>query len=310
MTRAVFMGTPEAAVPILDALRDVAEVALVVTRPDRSQGRSKRLVPPPVKDAAVGWGLDVAQPTRAAELFEAVAAAEPAVAVVAAYGRIIKPELLDLPAHGFVNVHFSLLPRWRGASPVARAILAGDDVTGVSLMVMDEGLDTGPIIEMIETEISPSDTTGTLTGRLADLGADMIRSTLPAFLDGGSVPMPQDDARATAAAKIEVEEAFVDPMRHSAAAVDRAVRAFNPKPGAWALVEGERFKIHRVVPSDAESPEPGVAEVRGGEVLLGTRTGAVRLLDVQPAGKPAMEAQAWMNGRRGEPAIFENPSVG
>jgi len=302
--RSVFMGTPDAAVPILGALREVTEVARVVTRPDKPQGRSKLPVPPPVKEAALEWGVEVAQPTTTSALFEAVAAISPDVVVVAAYGRIIKADLLALPEHGFINVHFSLLPRWRGASPVARAILAGDDVTGVALMVMDEGLDTGPVIEMVETEIAPDDTTGSLTARLADLGAEMIRSVLPGFLDGGMAPMAQDDALATAAAKVETNEAFVDPELHSAEAVDRAIRAFNPKPGAWALVDGERMKLWRAEPTAGAGPEPGVAALIDGAVLLGTRTGRIRLLEVQPQGRAVMDASAWMNGRRGEPARF------
>lgn len=304
MTRAVFMGTPEAAVPILGALRDVSTVELVVTRPDKPQGRSKRLVPPPVKDAAVEWGLPVAQPATGSALYDAVATVAPDVVVVAAYGRLIKPDLLALPPHGFVNVHFSLLPRWRGASPVARAILAGDDVTGVALMVMDPGLDTGPVIEMVESQIDAADTTGTLTARLSELGAEMIRSSLPAFLDGALEPMAQDDALATAAAKVETDEAFVDPERHSAEAVDRAIRAFNPKPGAWGIVDGERIKLWRAEPVSGDGPEAGVAAGVDGRVLLGTRTGTVRLIEVQPAGKGPMDATAWMNGRRGEPARF------
>lgn len=302
MTRAVFMGTPTAAVPILDALREVAEVALVITRPDRARGRSTRLVAPPVKAAAVEWGLEVKQPTGAAGLLDAVGSVAPDVAVVAAYGRLIKPELLSMPSHGFVNIHFSLLPRWRGASPVARAILAGDDVTGVSLMAMDAGLDTGPVIEMVETAIAPDDTTGTLTDRLAEMGAEMVRTVLPAYLAGGFSPMPQDDALATAAAKIETDEAFVDPLRHSSEAVERAIRAFNPKPGAWTMVDGERIKLWSADSASGDGPEPGMAVARSDGVWLGTRTGPIRLIDVQPSGKPVMAATAWMNGRRGEPA--------
>lgn len=304
MIRSVFMGTPDAAVPILDALREVTDVALVVTRADKPRGRSKRPQPPPVKSAAEEWGLEVAQPTKVADLHTTVAEIAPDVVVVAAYGRIIRPDLLSLPPHGFVNVHFSLLPRWRGASPVARAILAGDDVTGVALMVMDEGLDTGPVIEMVETEISRDDTTGTLTARLADLGAEMIRTTLTAYLDGALPPMAQDDELATAAAKIETAEAFVDPEHHSAEAVERAIRAFNPKPGAWAIADGERMKLWKAEPVSGDGPAPGVASVFDGDVLLGTRTGPVRLLEVQPPGKAPMAAVAWMNGRRGEPARF------
>lgn len=304
MTRTVFMGTPDAAVPSLLALHETTEVSLVVTRPDRPRGRSKAPLPPPVKEAAERLGLPVAQPTSAAALYDAVAGVGPDVVVVAAYGRLIKPELLALPPHGFVNVHFSLLPRWRGASPVARAILAGDEVTGVALMVMDAGLDTGPVIEMIEVEIASDATTGTLTGRLAEVGAAMIRSALPDFLSGALVPRPQDDALATAAAKVETDEAFLDPEHHSLAAMDRAIRAFNPKPGAWGIVGGERIKVWRAAPVDGPGPDPGTAEVRSGAVLLGTRTGTLRLFDVQPSGKPVMDAVAWMNGRRGEPARF------
>jgi methionyl-tRNA formyltransferase len=304
MIRSVFMGTPEAAVPILDALRRISDVDLVVTRADKPRGRSKRPVSPPVKDAALEWDLDVAQPTAAAGLYDVIARVEPDVVVVAAYGRIIRPDLLSLPRNGFVNVHFSLLPRWRGASPVARAILAGDGVTGVALMVMDEGLDTGPVIGMVETEIATDDTTGTLTARLSDLGAEMVTTSLPLFLDGEISPTAQDDELATAAAKIETAEAFVDPELHSVEAVDRAIRAFNPKPGAWSIVDGERMKLWRAEVASGDGPKPGVAAVIDGEVLLGTRTGSMRLLEVQPSGKGPMEAAAWMNGRRGEPARF------
>lgn len=304
MTRTVFMGTPDAAVPSLLALHETTEVSLVVTRPDRPRGRSKAPLPPPVKEAAERLGLAVAQPTNATALYDAVEGVGPDVVVVAAYGRLIKPDLLALPPHGFVNVHFSLLPRWRGASPVARAILAGDEVTGVALMVMDAGLDTGPVIDMIEVEIASDATTGTLTGRLAEVGAGMIRSSLPDFLSGALVPRPQNDALATAAAKIETDEAFLDPEHHSLAAMDRAIRAFNPKPGAWGIVDGERIKVWRAAPVDGSGPDAGTAEVRSGAVLLGTRTGVLRLFDVQPSGKPVMDAVAWMNGRRGEPARF------
>ncbi|MBU1226265.1 MAG: methionyl-tRNA formyltransferase, partial [Actinobacteria bacterium] len=169
--RAVFYGTPAEAVPVLAALLDVAEVALVVTQPDRPRGRSRRLEPPPVKVAAEGWGLPVAQPERASADPDAIRAFAPDVAVVAAYGQLLKPALLEVPVRGFVNVHYSLLPRWRGASPVVRAILAGDETTGVSIMQIDEGLDTGPVFAAEQTPILPGETGGGLTARLADLGA-------------------------------------------------------------------------------------------------------------------------------------------
>jgi methionyl-tRNA formyltransferase len=296
------MGTPTAAIPILSALREVADVSLVVTRPDKPQGRSKRRKAPPIKDAAAEWGIPIAQPTTGAELFDAVQAVSPHIAVVAAYGRLIKPELLEVPKHGFVNVHYSLLPRWRGASPVVRAILAGDDETGVSLMRMDRGLDTGPVIAAEVIPVEPVDDTGSLTDKLAAAGGALLTSALPRYLAGETTAVPQDDALATAAAKVSTDEAHIDPMRHPAEAVDRAVRAFNPKPGAWCLVDGARFKIWVATRSPGVTAKPGEARLIDGRVILGSRTGSLELIEVQPAGRPAMAAVAWMNGRRAESA--------
>lgn len=299
---AVFMGTPAAAIPILAALQEIADVSLVITRPDKPQGRSKRPESPPIKDAAGMWGLSVAQPATGAELFDAVQDASPDAAVVAAYGRLIKPELLAVPNQGFVNVHYSLLPRWRGASPVVRAILAGDEETGVSLMRMDSGLDTGPVFAAAGVPMGAEDDTGTLTDKIAAVGGALLVSALPRYLAGEVTPVPQDDALATAAAKVSTDEAHIDPMRHSAEAVDRAVRAFNPKPGAWCRVDGERFKIWVATRISDVTATPGEARVIDGRVILGSSTGSIELIEVQPAGKPPMTAVAWMNGRRGRPA--------
>lgn len=306
--RLAFFGTPEEAVPILEAIAGIAEVAIVVTRVDKPQGRSGRLVPPPVKAAAVELGLAVAQPSRMADLAGLVDGVD--AAVVAAFGRIVPGPALAVPRAGFVNVHYSLLPRWRGASPVVRAVLAGDAMTGVTLMQMDEGLDTGPILATADTPIDPAETAGELTMRLADLGADLVRRRLADIVAGRVVASPQDDLRATAAAKVTVEEAFLDPRRHRAGPLVRAVLAYNPRPGAWGIVDGERLKVWRAGPSAESGLEPGVAQRVGGRVVLGAADGAVELLEVQPPGRPAMPAAAWMNGRRGEPARFTDPPPG
>lgn len=304
--RAVFYGTPAEAVPSLAALMTVADVALVVTQPDRARGRSKRPQPPPVKVAAEAWGLRVDQPVRASEDHRAISDLQPDVAVVAAYGQLLKPELLASTRCGFVNVHFSLLPRWRGASPVVRAILAGDSHTGVSIMQIEEGLDTGPVFATVETAIGDWDTGGVLTGRLAGLGGRLLAETLPGIVDGSLQAAPQDDERATAAAKVRTDEAFIDPVHHSAVAVVRAVRAFSPKPGAWGVVEGERIKVWEAWGDPAEDREPGVAVLEESRVILGTRKGSVALESVQPPGKARMGAGDWMRGRRGEPVRFES----
>lgn len=310
VTRAVFYGTPAEAVPILAALLEVAEVALVVTQPDRARGRSKRPQPSPVKVAAEAWGLPVAQPQRASADPDTIRALAPDVAVVAAYGQLLRPALLEVPQAGFINVHYSLLPRWRGASPVVRAILAGDETTGVSIMQIDEGLDTGPVFATAGTAIRWGETGGELTARLAALGARLLADTLPGIVEGTLPAAPQDGDLATAAAKVKTEEAFIDPARHSTEAVLRAVWAFAPKPGAWGMVGGERLKVHAVGATEIRGlAAPGAVESVGGEVVLGTRDGAVVLQRVQPAGRGPMTAAEWMRGRRGEPARFDSAPI-
>lgn len=300
--RAAFFGTPSESIPVLTGLMEAADVELVVTRPDAPQGRSGDLIPPPVKVAAENLGLRVLQPERPAAILDDVKGLD--VAIVAAYGLLVPPSLLEATERGFINLHYSLLPRWRGASPVVRTILAGDEVGGVTLIQMDEGLDTGPIFDSLDTPVGTEETAGELTSRLAELGGSLVSRSVPLVVDGTLQSEPQDDARATAAAKVEVAEAFLDPRRHSVVAVHRAVRAFNPKPGAWGLVDGERIKIWSVKRSEAIG-RPGIAEVGDDDqVILGCADGAVELLTVQPAGRPRMDGLAWMNGRRGEPARF------
>jgi methionyl-tRNA formyltransferase len=302
MTVAVFYGTAAESIPPLAALLTIAEVPLVVTQPDRPRGRSGRPQPPPLKVAAEAWGLRVLQPERAAETIDAVGGVAPDVAVVTAFGQLLPPELLEVPRMGFVNVHFSLLPRWRGASPVVRSILAGDASTGVTIIQVDEGLDTGPVVVGRTTPIGDTETAGELTARLAGLGSLLLVEELPRYLTGEGTPVAQDESAATAAAKIRGEEAFLDPEHHTTEAVLRAVRAFNPRPGAWSMVDGARLKLWRAAPGGHAGGTPGTAEVVDDRVVLGARDGVVELLDVQPEGRGRMPARDWMLGRRDEPA--------
>jgi methionyl-tRNA formyltransferase len=302
--RTAFFGTPAAAVPVVAALAGSTDLRLVVTRPDRPRGRSGRPDPPAVKRAAAEFGIPLAQPARPGEIGDVLRAAALDVAVVAAYGRIIPGSLLAVPARGFVNVHFSLLPRWRGASPVAHAILGGDGETGVTLMQMDEGLDTGPVLAAARTAIRSDDTTGTLTARLAHLGARLLADTLPALARGEIAATAQDDAAATTAPPLAGDDGHIDPHR-PAAEVLRLVRAMHPWPGAWGTVAGERFKVLAAAPAGGGELPPGRIAADRDMVRLGTGGGSVELLTVQPAGKAAMSGRAWMNGRRGEPADLE-----
>ncbi len=299
--RAAFFGTPPAAVPALAALAAVADVALVVTRPDKARGRSRRPIPPAVKEAAADWGFPVAQPRRAGDVTDRLTALDVDVAVVVAYGQLLPPGLLAVPAHGFVNVHFSVLPRWRGAAPVARAILAGDRITGVSLMVLDEGLDTGPVLVSEETPIGAEETAGALTARLAALGAALLGDYLGAYVAGNLVAVPQDGSSATVASKLEGAEAQLD-RSMDGPEVLRRVRAFHPRPGAWVETDAGRIKVLRARPTSDAGLRPGHIEATGGVAVLTTGAGSVELVEVQPAGKPPMAGRDWMNGRRNEPA--------
>ena len=303
MKRAAFLGTPASAVPSLAALMELGAVEFVITQPDRPKGRGRRLVSSPVKLAAQEWGLPVHQPSTHRELLELFASEDLDVAVVVAYGRLLKPELLATTKVGFVNVHFSLLPRWRGAAPVERAILAGDQYTGVSLMVLDEGMDTGPVFAVAETTINEYESAGQVTGRLASLGADVLRDHLDDYLHDRLRPARQMATGATAAPRLTTAEARLD-LTQSTAGFARAVRAFNPRPGAWLLAEGHRIKVFEVGPATPEVAEGSIAIVNG-RPILGLRHGSVELIEMQPAGKPPISGRSWANGRRGEGLVVD-----
>jgi len=295
--RAAFLGTPAVAIPSLAALIDVADIAVVVTRPDRAKGRSGKPTPPAVKTAAIEWGLPIEQPTSSTEIEDVLRRAEADIGVVAAYGRILTRTALETTPAGFVNVHFSLLPRWRGAAPVERAILAGDETTGVSLMQIDEGLDTGPVIAVVETPIAPDETGGSLSGRLAYLGAMLIDDVVPELLAGRLEAAPQLRIGVTAAGVLTPSEARIDPS-WTASYAERAVRAFNPRPGAWFAMEGNRFRVRETSFSD-ESVTPGVIAPFNGQAVLGLVGGSLSIDVIQPAGRQPMTGTAWLNGRRG-----------
>ena len=294
--RAVFLGTPAAAVPSLAALVQIADVAIVITQPDAPRGRSRRLASPPIKVAAVEWGIDVSQPVDDAQLLSTLRGRKIDVAVVVAYGRILSRSTLDTTRFGFVNVHFSLLPRWRGAAPVERAILAGDDLTGVSLMVLEEGLDTGPVIAVTESAIDAEETGGMLTARLSYLGADLLSAALPEYLAGKRQPAAQIEAGASHAKRLTTAEAAIDPMAAPQAVV-RKVRAFNPRPGAWLRAGDIRLKVLRASVS-SEVVQLGSIALLGGEAVLGVPGGSVVLNRVQAEGRTSTSGGSWLRGLR------------
>jgi methionyl-tRNA formyltransferase len=295
--RAAFFGTPAAAVPALAALSSAMSIELVVTRPDRPRGRSGQPQPPPVKEAAEAWGLPVAQPRKAIEVVEQLDGLD--LAVVVAYGQILPEHMLVVPTHGFVNVHFSRLPRWRGAAPVARAILAGDTETGVDIIQLDAGMDTGPIIARSSVKIGPAETTGTLTARLAGIGADLLTETISTILDGSATRSAQPEEGAIVAAKLSSEEARIDPHAMPAAACHRVVRAFNPNPGAWGMLDGARLKVWETRVRTDVALLAGQLSLEHVEPLVGTPDGVLELIEVQAAGKSRMPATVWGRGYRG-----------
>jgi methionyl-tRNA formyltransferase len=294
----VFLGTPAASIPSLRALAKVTDLRLVVTRPDKPRGRSGRARPSPVKEAAASLGIRVAEPAGRIELEETLAGIVPVdVGVVAAFGVILSPIALALPAYGFLNIHFSLLPRWRGAAPVERAILSGDEATGVSLMVMDEGLDTGPVVASEVIPIGATETSGELTARLADLGAQLLTRHLDDFIRDRLSPIPQPAAGVTYAARITTEEANLSATWPSDTLL-RSVRAFSPRPGA-RFGDGT-LKVWRATATDLDEDAPGRLFVEGGLLCLGTGDRPIALREVQPAGGRKMDGAAWARGRRGE----------
>ena len=284
--RLVYLGTPVDAVPPLRALVGAGhEVALVVTQPDRRRSRGTGADPSPVKVAAMELGLPVRTPERAREVTEEVAGLGADLGVVVAFGQILRPALLAATRHGFVNVHFSLLPRWRGAAPVERAVLAGDAETGVWIMEVEEGLDTGGAYAVARTPIGPEETAGELRARLVALGTDLLVEHLPRVPH--AVPSPQV-GEPVYADKLRPEEFALDPDR-SAAELVRVVRAGNPRPGAFTTVDGKRLKVLRA------HAEPGATDRSG---VLVTADGLLVFDEVQPEGKRPMAASAWLAGRR------------
>jgi methionyl-tRNA formyltransferase len=297
--RIVFFGTPEFAVPSLERLlHERHNVAAVVTQPDKPQGRSRsRLVEPPIKLAAQRAGLPVLQPERPiGDVFLAsLRRLDPDIGVVVAYGHILRRDLLTLPPRGMINIHASLLPRFRGAAPIQHAILAGDSLTGVSIMRMEEGLDTGPVLYSSETPITGDETAGELSSRLAELGAGALIHTLARLADGTLHGDPQDATKATYAPKIDRNAARLDWTRPPAA-LARQVRAFDPSPGAWTNHAGEPLKLFRPTPLDTRG-EPGTVLAAGDELVVAAGGGSVALREVQPAGKTRMPVAAWIRGR-------------
>jgi len=289
--RVVFLGSPADAVPPLRALVGAGhEVALVVTQPDRRRSRGGGADPSPVKVAARELDLPLVTPARAREAIDEVRATKADLGVVVAFGQLLPPAFLETLPHGFVNMHFSLLPRWRGAAPVERAILAGDTETGVCLMRIDEGLDTGGVYASASTPIRADETAGELGARLVDLGTDLLLEHLPRI--PSIEPVPQR-GEPTYAEKLSVEEFRIDPRRQ-AAEVARLVRAGNPRPGAWMVVAGRRVKVWRAQVDEGDGV-PGTI-VSGGKLV--TADGVLRLHEVQPEGRPRMAADAWLAGTR------------
>ncbi|MBC7224705.1 MAG: methionyl-tRNA formyltransferase, partial [Anaerolineae bacterium] len=279
------------------------EVLAVVTQPDRPAGRGRVLTPPPVKEVASSQGVPVFQPhaLRGNEaLLERLRGLAPQVVVVAAFGMLLPPVFLALPPKGCLNVHASLLPRHRGAAPVAGAILAGDRETGVTIMLMDEGLDTGPILSQVRCPIAEEDTTGSLTARLAELGRDLLLETLPRWVAGEITPRPQDEARATYAPALRKADAEMD-WSKPAALLAREVRAFNPWPGSYTFWQGRRIKVlrARAVEGAGEGDTPGKVIWVGSLPGVCTGDGVLLLEEVQPAGKPPMSGAAFCRGQRG-----------
>jgi len=298
MTRIVFMGSPDFAVPILRVLVTYHEVVGVVTQPDRASGRGRTIKSPPIKTLANVLGLNVIQPEklRLPEAMSQLRLWSPDLVVVAAFGQILKPDVLALPPLGCVNVHASLLPRWRGAAPIQAAILTGDAKGGVTIMKMDQGVDTGAILIQRELDLDEDETAGSLSEKLSLLGADLLVETLPLYLSGELEPKPQDENKATYAPMLKKDGLldFTKPVQE----LVRRVNAFNPWPGAYFEWNGGMLKVHRAHAEMGNAPE-GQRLVFRAQPAVGVQGGMLILDEVQPSGKKPMSGKAFLAGNRG-----------
>ena len=300
MTKIVFMGSPDFALPTLRALASQYQIVGVVTQPDRASGRGRELKPPPVKVLALELNLPVIQPEklRAPEAMSQLREWNPDLIVVAAFGQILRPEVLELPRFGCLNVHASLLPRWRGAAPINAAILAGDDETGVTIMKMDAGLDTGPILAKRAIRLKPDDTAGSVFQALSTLGADLLLDILPDYLAGKLTPTPQPAEGVTYAPMLKKEDGRLDFTR-PAAELERKVRAFNPWPGAWFEWNGSPLKVMRGrIVSVGKGLASGTRLTVEGRPAVMCADAALVLEEVQPAGKKVMDGKSFLAGGR------------
>ncbi len=298
--RLVFMGSPDFAVPILRKLAEQYPVVGVVTQPDRPAGRGRLLTPPPVKLLASELGIPVIQPRKLSEpeAMQQLQFWAPELIVVAAFGQILRQGVLDLPRFGCINVHASLLPRWRGAAPIQAAILNGDEWTGITIMLMDAGIDNGPTLNQKSIPITAQDTTGSLSIKLSLLGAELLNETILAYLSGNLQPKPQDDSIATFAPMIKKVHGLLD-FSQPAAILERKVRAFNPWPGAYIVWKDQVLKFHRAHVVEVPADEPGCLVTYQGSPAISTSKGILVIDEIQPAGKNILHGKEFLLGARG-----------
>lgn len=305
--RVLFAGTPAVAVPSLDALLGAGfDVVAVLTRPDAPLGRKRVLTPSPVAARAADLGIDVIHAAKVdAEVTARIAELKPDVAAIVAYGGLIPRAALDVPQHGWINLHFSLLPAWRGAAPVQHAVIAGDDVTGAVTFLLEEGLDTGPVFGTLTEKVHDDDTSGELLERLSHSGAVLLAQTLSAVEAGAAAAVPQS-GEVSLAPKLTIDDARLD-WHQPALAVGRRARGVTPEPGAWTTFEGQRLKLEPVMlRPDTLDLEPGRVALREKAVLVGTGSHAVEITRIQPSGKKMMTAADWVRGQTSvESMVFE-----
>ena len=295
----VFMGSPDFSLSALRLLAENYQVVGVVTQPDRASGRGRELKAPPVKTLALELKIPVIQPEklREPEAMQQLRDWNPDLIVVAAFGQLLRKDVLDLPKYGCINIHASLLPRWRGAAPINAAILAGDEATGVTIMKMDVGLDTGPMLAMKKIRIRRDDTAGSVFQTLSKLGANLLMETLPDYMDGKITPTPQPEEGATYAPMLKKQDGLLD-FTSPVVELERRVRAMNPWPGAWFEWNGNVLKVARASVSEAKGLGIGSRFTIEGRPAIMSANGALVLDEVQPAGKKAMPGKSFLSGAR------------